>query len=131
MFQIGFAVVTLITQACHGWKNDLRNPVVDTGQNLFFGKNGEILNENMDVSKSDDFYGQNANFVMHPFNYVVTNSIITDKTSKLNWLSNVPNQPMTYSDASKYCTDLKISEKPYLRWRLPNIHELGSLLQYG
>lgn len=58
-----------------------------------------------------------------------------DRLTGLIWQANTHNGPMKWEDALKFCNDLIVADLEtfsiYDDWRLPNIRELQSLINYG
>lgn len=57
------------------------------------------------------------------------NGIVTDSTTNLMWQDNSNQEEKTWSDAINYCENLVLGG--YSDWRLPNINELFSLVDYS
>lgn len=54
---------------------------------------------------------------------------VTDNMTGLMWAKNALHVPMTWDDGISYCNDFNFAE--YNDWRLPNVRELQSLVDYG
>ncbi len=61
--------------------------------------------------------------------YTTTDSTVTDKGTGLEWQNNNPDTTHTWQDALAYCETLSLDDKT--DWRMPNIRELKSLLDYN
>ena len=57
------------------------------------------------------------------------NGTVTDTTTGLMWQQGTPADRMTWDEAVAYCKDLKLNG--HNDWRLPTIHELISLVDFG
>jgi hypothetical protein len=54
---------------------------------------------------------------------------ITDNKTGLMWMKETADNTMTWKDAFSYCENLDYAG--YSDWRLPNIKELGSIVDYS
>lgn len=57
--------------------------------------------------------------------------VVTDTSRGLMWQdNNVVTGAMQWKDALQYCENLELPKGGYRDWRLPNINELGTLVDY-
>jgi len=61
--------------------------------------------------------------------YVISDGTVTDTFTGLIWQQNAPTTAMTWKDALAYCEGLSLAGNS--DWRLPNINELNSLVDYA
>ena len=63
-------------------------------------------------------------------NYSQVGNIVTDDATNLQWQndSQVSSTLLTWSEAIKFCEDLELDN--YTDWRLPNIVELSSIIDF-
>lgn len=57
-----------------------------------------------------------------------TSGIVTDQTTQLMWQDNTINAKMSWTNAFQYCETL--TDGGYDDWRLPNVNELNSIVDY-
>lgn len=60
--------------------------------------------------------------------YTAANGTVSDKGTGLEWQNNEPGSIHTWQEALAYCENLSLNDKT--DWRMPNIRELKSLLDY-
>ncbi len=61
--------------------------------------------------------------------YITGSSTVVDQGSGLEWQKIDTDTPRTWQNALAYCENLSLDSKT--DWRLPNIRELKSLVDYG
>jgi len=103
-------------------------PVPPTGQNKCYNDASEIPCPAL----GQPFYGQDAQYADLPraFNeYEISgNSVAEDSLTGLMW-AKTEETPTIWLDAMNYCLELSYAD--FTDWRLPNAHELRSLVSYG
>ncbi|MCP4110553.1 MAG: DUF1566 domain-containing protein [Desulfobacteraceae bacterium] len=105
-------------------KNVSSYQIVDTGQKKFYSNDKEISLP----GPGDDYFGQDANYVInHPSYTDNNNGTITDNVTGLMW-QKVISEKLSYEDAFQ---KVKIADMGgYSDWRIPSIKELYSLIQF-
>lgn len=99
-------------------------PIVDTGQKTFYSDQTIISIP----SQGDAFYGQDAQYEGRQPSYVDNgDGTITDKNTGLMWQQDM-GEKMTYNEAIKKAKKLQLAG--YDDWRVANIKELYSLIQF-
>ncbi len=99
--------------------------IVGTNQSLYFDNFQEIGTP----SVGEAFYGQDANYGGLAQNYQDNeDGTITDLNTGLMWQQD-PGEKLTYDDAVKGVEAFELAG--YTDWRLPNIKELYSLMQFN
>ncbi|MDP7289492.1 MAG: DUF1566 domain-containing protein, partial [Phycisphaerae bacterium] len=113
-------------------------PIVDTGQDGFYGNTSEVTEPNL----GEAFYGQDANFDGYQPSYTVSTDgrTVLDNITSLTWTQGadwtgdgVVNaaDKFTYADAQTYAETLNAQNYGgYNDWRAPTIKELYSLIDY-
>ena len=56
--------------------------------------------------------------------------VVTDTSRGLMWQDNNATFQLKWKNAIKYCENLELPQGGYIDWRLPNINELGTLVDY-
>lgn len=120
--------VAIVLTACSGSFSDKNTNVgglKKTGQTVSYDQSG---NEVTDGSLKDDGYYQKG--VDSDYSRDDKNGIVTDKVTGLQWQDEAaPVQMETRSNATKYCSELKLGD--HNDWRLPTLKELKSIVDYG
>ena len=105
------------------------NPLPDTGQDKCYDDSGEIPCP----SPGEDFYGQDAQYngLQQLFERKKINGdvVVVDKNTGLMWQQSDDGKRKDHEQASSYCGNLELAG--YSDWRLPNIYELMSIINYG
>ncbi len=110
-----------------------------TGQNKCYNNSEEITCP----SEGADFYGQDAEYsdLCIPKNYTANSETVTDNNTNLIWQRNLPStysgctkgspagSQCSWQEAINYCDNLTLAGNS--NWRLPNIEELETLINYG
>ncbi|MEI6806251.1 MAG: DUF1566 domain-containing protein, partial [Myxococcaceae bacterium] len=60
--------------------------------------------------------------------YIVSNGIVTDSFTGIQWQQNASTTAMNWTDAQRYCANQTTGSLS--GWRVPNIGELGTLVDY-
>lgn len=58
-----------------------------------------------------------------------SNGIVTDNVTNLEWQDNIPPLQESWEGAINYCENLNLGS--FSDWRLPNLNELYSIIEYG
>ena len=104
---------------------DTKYVIVDTDQTTFYGNEAEITEPNM----GDDFYGQDAHYFGNQSSFVDNgNGTVTDLTTGLMWMQNLPDYKYNYDDCINYADTCTLAG--FTDWRLPSIKELYSLIKF-
>lgn len=99
--------------------------IVDTGLSQYFSDSKTLSK----VSVGEDFYGQDANYNGYQPSYKDNgDGTVTDNVTGLMWQKDMA-EKMSYSEAVSYANSSKLGG--YDDWRIPNIKELFSLIQYS
>ncbi len=113
--------------------------VLCTGQNKCYNNSSEITCP----TEGSDFYGQDAEYsdLCTPKNFTANSETATDNNTGLIWQRYLPTtyagcswgDPVgarcTWQEAINYCGNLNLAGNS--SWRLPNIEELETLIDYG
>jgi len=100
--------------------------VVDTGQDEFYGNNGEIERP----EKGSPFYGQDAQYDTNTPSYRDNgNGTVTDLNTRLTWTKAVDSEKLSLEEAEKKAKALRIGGSA--GWRVPAIKELYSLINFN
>lgn len=106
-------------------KTQTSYPVVDTGQEKFYGNNGEIRKP----APGDDFYGQDASFTINkPFYTDNKDGTITDNVTGLMWQKDM-GAKMSFKEVQDKAKSFRLAG--YDDWHIPTIKELYSLIQFN
>lgn len=98
-------------------------PIVDTGQQLFFGNEGEIPAP----APGEAFFGQDANYTGNRPSYSDNgDGTITDNVTGLMWHQDF--EVMSHGEAVEYAAASTLAG--YDDWRLPSIKEMYSLIRF-
>ena len=131
-------VLTLLLVACGGgggsskdskpqqtYNNTLVLPLKKTGQTKSYDQSDEVT----DGSVKDDGYYQKG--VAPSYTRDDAKEIVTDTVTGLQWQddSEAKTIEKTWQEAIEYCSDLRLGG--HTDWRLPNINELESIVDYG
>jgi hypothetical protein len=106
--------------------SDLINtyPIVNTNTTAFYSDTKVIKK----VSEGDAFYGQDANYLKNMPSYTDNgDGTVTDNVTGLVWQQTM-DEKMTMEEAIKYANSFSLGG--YDDWRIPNIKELFSLIDY-
>ena len=104
--------------------NDIHFVLSDTGQDKFYDNEGNEINKPI---KTDDYYGQDAQFTSIASAYKDNkNGTVTDLNTGLMWQKTPDFNRHNFYEAFDYVDDLEIGG--YTDWRMPTIKELYSLL---
>ncbi|MEX1377203.1 MAG: DUF1566 domain-containing protein [Eubacteriales bacterium] len=102
----------------------LSYPIVDTGVTKFYTDNAVVG----ELSKTDPFYGQDANYDGNQPSYTDNgDGTVTDNVTDLMWQQTM-GEKMTYDEAIEYASNSNLGG--YDDWRIPSIKEVFSLIQY-
>lgn len=100
-------------------------PIVDTNQSKCFD-NSDVINC---PAKGESFYGQDAQYKGNQPQYKDNNNgTVTDLVTGLMWTKD-PGEKMTYDEAIK--KEKNLNTGGYIDWRVPDIKELYSLIQFS
>ncbi len=109
-------------------KNVSSYQIVDTGQKKFYSNDKEISLPGSLPGHGDDYFGQDANYVInHPSYTDNNNGTITDNVTGLIW-QKVIGEKLSYEDAFQKVKSVDLGG--YRDWRIPSIKELYSLIQF-
>lgn len=98
--------------------------IVDTAQEKFYSNDTELKQ----LSLNDDFFGQDASYLINPPSYTNNNDgTINDNVTGLMW-QKVMGDKLTYKESFEKATNLELAG--YTDWRVPSIKELYSLIQF-
>jgi len=120
-------VAALLCAAAAGNTTRPPSPVVDTGQRICYGVNGEALPA---PPKGQALHGQDAQYQGLPPTYHGNdNGTVTDLNTGLIWQKTPPKEPLTWQQAQEYADKLALAEVD--DWRLPTIKELLSIVDFS
>lgn len=98
----------------------------DTGQEVCYDNYKEIECP----SVAEAFYGQDANYLTNPMRYRDNgDGTITDLNTNLIWTKAVDSKKLSLKEAEREAKGLKVGG--YSDWRVPNIKELYSLMDFS
>ncbi len=104
---------------------ELTYKIVDTGLEKLFTANKEVAA----LNEGEPFYGQDGNYGGNQPSYTDHgDGTITDNVTGLMWQKTMVSK-MTYAEAVEYAKESNLGG--YDDWRIPNIKELFSLIQYN
>ena len=99
-------------------------PIVDTGQKKFYSNNTTINAPD----NGDSFFGQDASYLINEPSYTDNqDGTVTDNVTGLMWQQNLT-EKLTYDDALALAKSVNLGG--YNDWRVANIKELYSLIQF-
>ncbi len=99
----------------------------DTGQTKCYDDTDEMSSC---PKPGEPFYGQDGNYVgLQPALHNNGNGAITDLITGLMWQQADDGQERTWDESKAYCETLTLGN--YLDWRLPDAHELESIVNAG
>jgi len=103
---------------------DLTYKIVDTGVEKYYTNSKTVSS----ISEGQAYYGQDAHYDGYQPDYTDNgDGTVTDNVTGLMWQQTM-DAKMTYSEALKYANDNTLGG--YNDWRIPNIKELFSLIQF-
>ena len=106
-------------------KQRLSNPIVDTGQVKCYDNSKEIPCR----KTGQPFYGQDAQYAGNAPSYQDNgDGTVTDHNTGLMWSKAVDERKVSLNEASKLAPRMTFGE--YSDWRVPNIKELYSLMNF-
>lgn len=128
-FTVSFAISLAGANDYVGKPSEYPVLVSDTGQVRCYDNHKEIPCP----KPEEPFYGQDGNYSINAPVYELKNQdgieTVIDRTTGLSW-QRIPDEvKRTWSEAIDYATGLNISG--FTDWRLPEKHELQSILSYG
>ena len=99
------------------------NRVVDTGQNLSYDQDGNVIAP----KERDVFYGQDAQYAGIEFSFEESDdgTTITDLNTGLIWQKTPSDEQFSWEDAQAYCESLELAGRD--NWRTPSLKELISI----
>ena len=104
---------------------ELSYKIVDTGTSKFFT---DVMTVSK-ISSGEAFYGQDANYSGYEPSYTDNgDGTVTDTVTGLMWQQTMDSK-MTFDEAIEYANNAKLGR--YDDWRIPNIKELFSLINYN
>ncbi len=107
-------------------RSQVSQPVTDTGQKVCYSNNGKINYP----SVGSDYYGQDANYESNPMAYKNNNDgTIIDLVTGLMWSKAVNKTKASLIQAHKIADKMTLGG--YSDWRVPNIKELYSLMNFN
>ena len=124
-FPVWIILLLLSGMFLAGWNG--QQAIKDTGQDKCFDNTGEIACP----SPGEPFYGQDAQYAVGCQSNFTDNGdgTVTDNCTGLVWQQEDDGITRLWSDALTYCQDLDLAGST--DWRLPNIRELHSIVNYG
>lgn len=103
------------------------NPIPDTGITICYNVDGD---QNSCPSEGQPFYGQDAQYTSTKLAYRdIGDGTIQDYNTGLIWQKSNDGAIRTWQEAKDYCDTLVLANNS--DWRLPNIFELHSILDYS
>ncbi len=103
------------------------NPLSDTGQANCYDVMRNII---ACPAEGQALHGQDAQYYGRPQNFQDNgNGTVTDHNTTLMWQQTDDGTQRTWQDAIDYCT--AFDDGTYDNWRLPEIFELRSIVDYG
>lgn len=101
-------------------------PMTDTGQVICYSNSGAMSF----ARQNSRFFGQDANYASTPMDYRDNgDGTVTDLVTGLMWSQEVDAQKMSLSEAKRSARNLDLGG--YSDWRVPNIKELYSLINFS
>ncbi|MEG3754136.1 DUF1566 domain-containing protein [Psychromonas arctica] len=114
----------LVNQADKPISSNITYPVVDTGQVAFYSNN-QVINE---PSVDQAFFGQDAQYLINQPSYTDNHDgTIQDNVTGLQWQQDLT-EKLTYQEALQKVKQFRLGG--YSDWRIANIKELYSLIQF-
>ncbi len=102
------------------------DPIVDTGQTACYDNSRQISCP----SKGEPFWGQDGNFLSNPPSYHDNgDGTVTDLVTGLMWSKAVSETKLSLVEAEKKAKTMTLGG--YADWRVPNIKELYSLINFS
>lgn len=102
------------------------NPIITTGQNASYDKDGKFL----EPLEGDSYYGQDAQYCNVQFSFTDNeDGTISDNNTGLMWIAIPDAEKLTYSEAVEYVENLEYAG--YDDWRLPTPEELFSISDFS
>jgi len=99
-------------------------PIVDTGQTQFYGDD-DVLST---LNEKDSFFGQDGNYIINKPSYTDNHDgTITDNITGLMWQKALT-EKLSFEEAIAQVKQFKLAG--YNDWRISNIKELYSLIQF-
>ncbi len=99
--------------------------IVDSGQRISYSNNSAISFP----EEGDKFFGQDASYIINPPSYTNNqNGTITDNVTGLMWQKDM-GKKLTFEEALQKVNSANTGG--YNDWRIPNIKELYSLIQFS
>jgi hypothetical protein len=136
LFFITIAVITLALLSHTGKAQTTTYPIVDTGQSACYNSAGAAITC---PAQGEAFYGQDAQHSGNTPGYTDNgNGTITDNVTGLMWQQSADTDgdgdidaadKLTYTGAGTYCNSLTLAG--YTDWRLPDIKQLYSLIDFS
>ncbi len=120
-----YAQETLSQEAASIGKKVLNNPIVDTGQVRYYDNSREIFYP----TPGQPFYGQDAQYESNFPSYRDNgDGTVTDLKTGLMWSKAVDKNKVSLNEATKIAQRMTLGG--YSDWRVPNIKELYSLIDF-
>jgi hypothetical protein len=136
LFFITIAAITLVFLPHTGKAQTTTYPIVDTGQSACYNSAGAAI---ACPAQGEAFYGQDAQHSGNTPSYTDNgNGTITDNVTGLMWQQSADTNgdgdigaadKLTYAEAGTYCNSLTLAG--YTDWRLPDIKQLYSLIDFS
>ncbi|MCW8965426.1 MAG: DUF1566 domain-containing protein [Candidatus Pacearchaeota archaeon] len=117
------------TNPLHYWSSDI-NPLSNNSRGYVIFEYGNIGFYSMGSLHHIRCVRSNQESTLWPFNFlIIKNGIVLHQSTGLIWQQEDDHIAKTWENALSYCRDLILGE--YDDWRLPNIRELHTIVNYS